>query len=76
MGLHSQWLVPLFGATKQDTLNNREIGGALALDGRHLVEKSNNQQTVGRNDGRDDGEGARLGQSVWEGVASLCKVAN
>jgi hypothetical protein len=30
----------LFGATKQDTLKNRERGGALALGGRHLVKKA------------------------------------
>jgi hypothetical protein len=38
--------------------------------------KSNNQQTVSGNDGMDDGEGARLGQSVWGGFASLFRVAN
>ncbi len=64
LGLHLQQLFPLFGPPKQDTLKNREIGGALALGGHCLVKKSNNQQTVGGNNGRDDGEGAQLGGSV------------
>ncbi len=71
LGSRLRWLVPLFGATKQDTSKNREIGWVLALGGRGLVKKSNNQPIVGENDAQDDGEGARLGQSVW-GVLSLC----
>jgi hypothetical protein len=48
----------------------------LALGGRRLVKKSNNQQIVGGDNRRDDGEEARLGQSVWGGVVSLYGVAN
>jgi hypothetical protein len=65
----------LFGATKQDKLKNRHIGGALALGGRRLVKKSNNKQIVGGNERKDVGEGARLGWSVWGGVVSLCRAA-
>jgi hypothetical protein len=49
---------------KQDALKNREIGDALALGGHRFVKKSNNLQTVGGKDRRDDGEGMRLGQSI------------
>jgi hypothetical protein len=69
-------MVMVFGETKQDTSKNREIGGGVALGGRRLVKKSNNQQIIGRNNGQDDGEGARLGQSVWGGVVSLCGAVN
>ncbi len=48
-------------------IENRERGGALALGGRHLVKKSNNLQIVSGNNGRDDGEGVRLGRSIWGG---------
>ncbi len=44
----------------------------MALGGK----RSNNQQIVGGNDGRDDGEGARLGWSIWGGVVSLGGAAN
>jgi hypothetical protein len=44
--------------------------GVLALGGRLLVKKSNNQPIVGRNDARDDGEGAWLGRRVWGDVFS------
>jgi hypothetical protein len=66
----------LVWGNKAMRINNREIGGALALDGHRLVKKSNNQPIVGRNKARDDGEGAQLGRSVWGGVVSLCGVAN
>jgi len=40
-------LVHLFGAPKCNPLKNRERGGALALGGRHLMTKHNNQPKVG-----------------------------
>ncbi len=57
-------------------IKNREIGEALVLGGRCLVKKSNNQLIVGRNNAQDDREGARLGQSIWGDVVSLCGAAN
>jgi hypothetical protein len=51
-------------------------GGALTLGGCWLAKKSNNQPIVGRINIRDDGEGARLGRSVWGGVVSSCRVVN
>ncbi len=41
---------------------------SLALGGRHLVVRHNNQLIVGGSDRRDDEEDARLGWSVWRGV--------
>ncbi len=53
----------------------RERGG-IGLRWPPFGQKSNNQQIVGENDGRGDGEGARLRQSVWGGVVSLCGAAH
>jgi hypothetical protein len=46
---------------------NREGDGSLALGGRRLVVKHNNQPIVGSSIRMDDGEDARLGGSVWGG---------
>jgi hypothetical protein len=48
----------------------------LALGGCRLVKKSNNLQTVGGKDRKDDGEGARLGWSICGGDVSTCGAAN
>ena len=39
--------------------------GVLALGGRHLIGRHNNQIGVGGRGGRDSGEEARGGESVW-----------
>jgi hypothetical protein len=61
---------------KQDTSKNREIGWEIGLSWLPFGQKSNNQQIVGGNDARNDGEGAWLGRSVWGDGVSLCGVAN
>ncbi len=66
----------LIWGNKTRHIKNREIGGALALGGHHLVKKCNNQQKNDGNDGRDDGEVTRLGRSVWGGIVSSCRAAN
>jgi hypothetical protein len=44
--------------------------GGIGLSWPLYGQKSNNQPIVGRNDRRDDGEGAWLKRSVWGGVVS------
>ncbi len=61
---------PCLGWQKKTHWKTERLGGALALGGCCLVKKRNNQPIVGGNNGRDDGEGARLGQNIW-GVLSL-----
>jgi hypothetical protein len=65
--LRTGWLVTLFGINFEATLKNREIGGALALGGRHYIETYNNQMEVGIRGGVDIEEEARRGQNVWGG---------
>ncbi len=51
---------------------NRETGGPLALDGRRLVGRHNNQITVEESDTRGDEGEMRPGWNVWDGaVASV-----
>ncbi len=46
----------------------------LALGDRRFIFRHNNQSIVGVSNERDDGEDARLGQSVWgRGLVSLFK---
>jgi hypothetical protein len=61
LGLQLQWLVPLFGATKQRALINREIGGVLALGGRHSIIWHNNQPEDSVNGGEGISEEMRPG---------------
>jgi hypothetical protein len=67
--------VSLLWIAKTRHIKNRGMGGALALGGHRLVKKSNNQQTVGGNNERDDREGAQLGWRVWGSIVSLCRAA-
>jgi len=58
-GLGSLSLVPLFGALQRNPSKNREGGKVVALGGRRVVNRHNNQPKFG-SDGRGDiGEGAR-----------------
>ncbi len=70
MGLLSLRLAPLVGAPNKDASINREGGGSLALGGRRLVIRCNNQPIVGGSNRRDDGEDAQPGWSVWGGCFS------
>jgi hypothetical protein len=54
----------------------REGGGSLALGGRRLVIRHNNQPIVGGSDMMDGGEDARQGWSVWRGCFSFFGAAN
>ena len=54
-------IIPLFGAPKRDPSKNREMDWALALGGRRLIIKNNNQLVVGVHGGLDVGEEARWG---------------
>jgi hypothetical protein len=69
--LHTQWLVPLFGIISEATSKNREIGGALALGGRHSLNTYNNQMEVGVRGGGFIEEEARPGRNVWGGQCSI-----
>ena len=60
--------MPLFGASQRNPSKNRERGGALALGGRRLVGKPNNQPKVGGSVRGDDRGEARWAESGGEGV--------
>ncbi len=68
-------LVPFFETLDEDASKNREGDGSLALGGCRLVVRHNNQLVVGGRDGRDDGEDAQPGLSVWGGCFSYFGVA-
>ncbi len=55
---------------------NSKMEGPLALDGRHLMERHNNQPKVGIDGGRGIEEERRPGRNVWGGVVSSLGVAN
>ena len=63
-------------ATKRDASKNREMGVALALGGRHLIGRYNNQIGFGDRGRRDVGEEARGGWSVWGGGIKSFEVTN
>ncbi len=67
VGLLSLRLVPLVGTPNEDASKNREGGGSLALGGRCLVIRHNNQLIVSGSNRMDDGEDAQPGWSVWGG---------
>jgi hypothetical protein len=69
-------LVPLVGTPNKDASKNREGDRSLALGGRCLVLRCNNQPIVGGGDKRDDGEDAQPGWSVWGGCFSYFGTAN
>jgi hypothetical protein len=71
VGFGGAMLVHLFGATKRDASKNREIGVALALGGRHLIGRYNNQIGFGDRGRRDVGEEVPPGWSVWGDVMAL-----
>jgi hypothetical protein len=60
-----QRLVPLFGINFEATSKNREIGGELALGGRHSINTYNNQMEVGVRGGGFIEEDVRPGWNVW-----------
>jgi hypothetical protein len=74
--LRSSLFFTLFGAPKQDPLNNREGRCALALGGRRFNDTHNNQMKDGFHVTVDVGKDALLGQSVWGDVVSLCRAAD
>jgi hypothetical protein len=76
VGLLLLRLVPLVGTPNEDASKNREGDGSLALGGRRLVVRNNNQLIVGSSDRMDDGEDARPGWSVWGGCFFYFGVAN
>jgi hypothetical protein len=55
---------------------NREMGGSLALDGRHFMGGHNNQPKVGIAGGRGIEEERRPGRNVWGGVVYLLGAVN
>jgi hypothetical protein len=67
VGLLSLQLVPLVEMPNIDASKNREGDGSLALGGRRLVVRHNNQPIVGGSNRMDDGEDARPGCCVWGG---------
>jgi hypothetical protein len=62
---------PLFGAPKCNPLKNRERDEVLALGGRCLDIKCNNQLKVGISSGGDFIEEMQLGQNVWGGCHTI-----
>jgi hypothetical protein len=58
-------------------MNKNERGNnELALGGYGFNFRHNNQSIAGVSNGRDDGEEARPGQSVWGDLVSLFGVVN
>jgi hypothetical protein len=57
----------VWGDKTQHIKIQRHGGGGIGLRWPLFGKKSNNQPIVGGNNARDDGEGARLGRSVWGG---------
>ncbi len=68
--------IPLVGTPNKDASKNREGDGSLALGGRGLVVRHNNQPIVGSSDRMYDGEDARPRWSVWRGFFSYFGAAN
>jgi hypothetical protein len=60
----------------EDTSTNREIRQALALGGRHLMMRDNNQLEVGGCVRRDVGEEAHRSCSMWGGGVQSFEVTN
>jgi hypothetical protein len=56
---------------KQCTSENREIGGALALDGCRFMMRYNDQPIVGVCGFNDDRAEAWSGRSVWGGCSGI-----
>jgi hypothetical protein len=55
---------------------NSEMGGPLALDGRHLMGGHNNQPKVGVEGGKGTEEERRPGRNMWGGVVTVLGAAN
>ena len=66
---------PSFGAVNR-AIKNREMGGPLALDGRHLKGGHNNQIKVGFDVGGGVGDERRPGRKVWGVVVSRNRASN
>jgi hypothetical protein len=62
---------PLFGGSKKIGEKNKEMGGPLALDGRHLMRGHNNQPKVVIDGEGGVGEETRPGRNMW-GTLSHC----
>ncbi len=72
LGLHSQQLVPLFGATKQCSSKNKKIEGGVGLRWPPFYDAIyNNQPIIGVCGFNDDRAEARPGQSIWGGAVAL-----
>jgi hypothetical protein len=70
--LSVRWLVCLFGVPKRDASKNREMGGALDLDGGHLMMAYNNQPRISGSDYGDVRAKVRGRESAWgDTVASF-----
>jgi hypothetical protein len=54
----------------------RETGGPLALDGRRLFGRHNNQITVDESGARGDEGEMRPGWSVWDGAVASVRPSN
>jgi hypothetical protein len=75
-GLAARWLICLFGVPKRDASKNREMDGALDLDGRRLMMAYNNQPRIGGRDNGDVRAEARGRESAWGDTVPSFGVSN
>ena len=75
-GKRGGWLSLVSAAVELNDEKKRETGGPLALDGRRLFGRHNNQITVDESGARGDEGEMRPGWSVWDGAVASVRPSN
>ena len=75
-GTRGGWLSLVSAAIELNDEKKRETGGPLALDGRRLFGRHNNQITVDESGARGDEGEMRPGWSVWDGAVASVRPSN
>jgi hypothetical protein len=75
-GTRGGWLSLVSAAVELNDEKKRETGGPLALDGRRLFGRHNNQITVDESGERGDEGEMRPGWSVWDGAVASVRPSN
>ena len=75
-GTRGGWLSHVSAAVELNDEKKRETGGPLALDGRRLFGRHNNQITVDESGARGDEGEMRPGWSVWDGAVASVRPSN
>jgi hypothetical protein len=75
-GTRGGWLSLVSAAVELNDEKKRETGGPLALDGRRLFGRHNNQITVDESGARGDEGEMRPGWSVWDGAVASVRPSN